>query len=299
MGNLYIQTESKIFCILIVAFLYLFQIKSFQQRCRENILLYFFSFAGILFSITVDITENQVIHNICLVLCGLSSLLAMYFCFKYALRIAELRLTKLKKALFTFVSIIFGILSFCSSAHNINAVNFILVFTIIVLFVAEQYNKIRVDNLTKLYNRYGMDVELKEQLRQYKREHNDSFYVIACDIDNFKHINDTWGHSEGDRALILIAGALAKVGKMFSSNVFRIGGDEFVIITDTSEESLALDITNKIETELDNIDFRTDFNIEMSIGTALYDGKTTIDELLKNADKKLYEAKRESKQRII
>jgi two-component system cell cycle response regulator len=165
----------------------------------------------------------------------------------------------------------------------------------LTMFAIEQNNKIKVDNLTKLYNRYGMDAELKEQLRQYEREHSDSFYIIACDLDNFKHINDTWGHPEGDRALILVATTLAKVCKRFSSNVFRIGGDEFVIITDTSEEGLALDITNAIKNELDNIDFRSDFDIGMSIGVALYDGITAIDELLNNADKKLYEAKKKIK----
>ena len=159
----------------------------------------------------------------------------------------------------------------------------------------EQYQKMSVDNLTKLYNRYGMDAELKEQLKQYKREHTDSFYMIICDLDNFKHINDTWGHPEGDRALILVANALFKVGKMFDSDVFRIGGDEFVIITDKSPEGLDCEITAAVKKELDNIDFRDDFSIEMSIGVALYDGVTSIDDLLNNADKKMYEAKRKSK----
>ena len=156
----------------------------------------------------------------------------------------------------------------------------------------EQHNKIRVDNLTKLYNRYGMEMELKEQLRQYEREHADSFYVIACDLDNFKHINDTWGHSEGDRALVLVAGALSRVGKKYNSDVFRIGGDEFIIITDTSEEGLANDVANEIKSEFDKIEFRDDFDIKISIGIALYDGVTAIDELLNSADKKLYEAKK-------
>ncbi|MBQ7960643.1 MAG: GGDEF domain-containing protein [Clostridia bacterium] len=188
-----------------------------------------------------------------------------------------------------------GILSFCALSYGLNTASFVLVFLIMAMFVMEQNNKIKVDNLTKLYNRYGMDVELKEQLKQYEREHSDSFYIIACDLDNFKYINDTWGHPEGDRALILVAGALARVGKKFSANVFRIGGDEFVIITDTSEEGLAIDVTNAIKTELDNIDFRNDYDIEMSIGVALYDGVTPIDELLSNADKKLYEAKKKIK----
>ena len=94
------------------------------------------------------------------------------------------------------------------------------------------------------------------------------------------------------KLLKLVADALSRVSRKFNSNVFRIGGDEFVIITDTSEEGLAIDITNAIKKEFDNMDFREDWDIEISLGTALYDGKSTIDELLNSADKKLYEAKR-------
>lgn len=295
MNNFLVQTEPKFFCLQIIAFLYFFQTKSFHCQCKENKLLYSFSLIAILFSISGDVILKETIQNLCFAVCGFSCFLAAYFCCECVFKITESKKTILKKCLCTFVCIIFGVLSFYSLRYGLNASAFVLAFVIIAVFVMEQNNKIKIDNLTKLYNRYGMDVELKEQLRQYEKEHSDSFYIIACDLDNFKHINDTWGHPEGDRALILIAGALDKVCKRFSSNVFRIGGDEFVIITDTSEEGLAIDITNAIKTELDNIDFRSDFDIEASIGVALYDGVTPIDELLGNADKKLYEAKKKGK----
>ena len=150
----------------------------------------------------------------------------------------------------------------------------------------------RIDKLTKVYNRYGLDVELKEQLRQYRRDKTDSFYVISCDMDKFKQINDTWGHDEGDRALKLVSLALFKVATKFDSSVFRIGGDEFIIITDTSETGLAEKVIEAVKAELDSIDFRDDFKLKMSLGYALYDGKSSIDELLKAADKELYDAKK-------
>lgn len=295
MNNFFVETESKIFCVLVIAFLYVFQTYNCQSRDKENKLLYLFSFIEILFSIIGNTVENAILRDFCFIVCGVSCFFALGCCCEYAFRIAGYKATILQKVLCVFVGAIVGILSFYSLKIGFDAINFLLIFIIIAMFAIEQNNKIKVDNLTKLYNRYGMDVELKEQLRQYEREHSDSFYIIACDLDNFKHINDTWGHPEGDRALVLIAGALARVGKMFNSGVFRIGGDEFVIITDTSEEGLASDVTNAIKTELDNIDFRDDFDIEMSIGVALYDGVTPIDELLNNADKKLYEAKKKGK----
>ena len=155
--------------------------------------------------------------------------------------------------------------------------------------------KILTDKLTNLHNRYGMNEEIREQLHQYAKDKNDSFYLIVCDLDNFKHINDTWGHLEGDRALILISSALLKVSEKFNSEVFRMGGDEFVIITDTSEEGLADNIIESIQEELDMIDFRDDFDIRMSMGVSLYDGKTHVNDLIESADKKMYEVKKKAK----
>ncbi len=292
MNRFFAETEPKLFCVLIIVFLYVFQTKNMQHQCKESKQLYVFSLIEILFSILGSHIAKVPVKNLCFAVCGVSGFLATYFLCKYAFKITDYKATAFKKGLCACLCAVFGVLSFFSLSYGLSVATFVLVFAIMVMFAAEQNNKIKMDNLTKLYNRYGMDLELKEQLRQYEREHSDSFYIIACDLDNFKHINDTWGHPEGDRALILVAGALARIGKKFSAGVFRIGGDEFIMITDTSEEGLAIEVTNAIKVELDNIDFRNDFDIKMSIGVALYDGVTPIDELLNNADKKLYEAKK-------
>lgn len=292
MSNFLLENESELFCILIIVFLCVFRRKNFQCQQKEISLLYCFSIGEIIFSALGNIMMGEVVRNLCFILCGIFFFGASIFCFQYIFKIREIKITLIKKFQCIFAGVLLGILSFYSLRYGFSVASFVLVFVITALFVIEQNNKIKVDNLTKLYNRYGMDAELKQQLRQYERENCDSFYLIACDLDNFKHINDTWGHPEGDRALILIAGALARVCKKFNSNVFRIGGDEFVIITDSSEEGLASEITKAVKNELDNIDFRNDFNIEMSIGAVLYDGVTSIDKLLSSADKRLYEAKR-------
>lgn len=88
---------------------------------------------------------------------------------------------------------------------------------------------------------------------------------------------------------------MLEVSKEFNSEVFRIGGDEFVIITDKSDEGLADRITERIKEQLDKIDFRDDFRIKISMGVSLYDGKTHIKDLLENADKKMYERKKLAK----
>ena len=290
MSSFFIEAEAKLFCLLIIGFLWLFQMKSPQKKSTAQKLTYLFFAFSILLSFLKDISDlffnEAYIQMVLDAAFGVNYALLTFFTCKY---IAQ------TKNLPVIGALLLGVLAFFTSKHGINILTYLSLFTIITVFAVNQHDKIRVDNLTKLYNRYGMDEEIKEQLSQYAREKSDSFYIISCDLDNFKHINDTWGHLEGDRALVLISEVLSKACEKFDAEVFRIGGDEFVIITDTSEEGLALQVTEAIKKELDNIDFRDDFEIKMSIGTALYNGEEDINNLLASADKKMYEAKKAKK----
>ncbi len=278
--------EARLFCLVVTLFLFSFQRQKFKFRDENGRMMYSFSALGILALILGSWAKGFFYQSICFAISALFyGLSVLFMCRSFSKNTH-------RNGLYSLFGVIFAILTFYSERYKTDVATYLLVFGILVTFVMEQYNRIRVDNLTKLYNRYGMDAELREQLRQYERENTDSFYVIACDMDNFKYINDTWGHLEGDRALVLIADVLSKVSKKFRSDAFRIGGDEFVIITDKSEKDLAENITAEIKKELDRLEFRDDFDIKMSIGVALYDGVTPIDELLNNADKKLYEAKK-------
>ena len=167
----------------------------------------------------------------------------------------------------------------------------------LMVSIIDRQNKILfTDNLTKLQNRYGMDEEIEVQLDQYEKNPKDSFYTIVCDLDNFKTINDTWGHLEGDRALKLVANTLTDVAKKYDSTAFRMGGDEFVIITDKSNPGLADEICAEIAQRFENLNFRDDFEIKMSMGVSLYDGKHSIEQLIQSADSILYEMKRKGKE---
>ena len=236
----------------------------------------------------------------CKVFCIIVSLLVVYFGRSFA-RVEE---KKFSGVYFILpILCVFGIgLDICLLNSDyyllscgVSLVIYVLVIYSIYSLLYAQKTKILTDKLTNLHNRYGMNEEIREQLHQYAKDKNDSFYLIVCDLDNFKHINDTWGHLEGDRALILISSALLKVSEKFNSEVFRMGGDEFVIITDTSEEGLADNIIESIQEELDMIDFRDDFDIRMSMGVSLYDGETHVNDLIESADKKMYEVKKKVK----
>ena len=170
-----------------------------------------------------------------------------------------------------------------------------VIISLMIILLNGQYNKIVLDNLTRLHNRYGLDEEFEEQLRQYKKDRFDSFCLIACDMDNFKTINDKWGHKEGDRALKLVAGILISAAEENDAMAFRNGGDEFVIITDKADKRNLDRICARIEKELSELHFRDDFKIKMSIGYAVFDGKETMSELLVRTDQFLYDEKRSRK----
>ena len=283
------ELEAKLFCLLLFVGLH-FCRTQIQLRHKDAVCIY--AALGVLFSALRVWPMNAFADTLTLLLSWMFYVTAMVFWLRGLLRGNNILPPLLKNVITALGFFIFAVTVIICIAIDFNTPAYILALAILGDLVVDLYNKVRMDSLTKLYNRYGMDAELREQLRQYKRTYEDSFYIIACDLDNFKHINDTWGHLEGDRALVLIAGVLSKVAKRFRSNVFRIGGDEFVIITDKSEQGLAEQVMDAIKNALDKIEFRDDFDIKMSLGYALYDGVTPIDELLGNADKKLYEAKK-------
>jgi len=138
----------------------------------------------------------------------------------------------------------------------------------------------------------------------YKKLHDSPshFAVVLLDLDNFKDINEYYGHNVGDEVLI-------KVAKILKDNIsekdvaVRIGGDEFVLIIEDFEDEKDLkNKLNKILNDLNKTWFKRGENIisTVSMGVSLYpeNGKD-IDELLKNADIALYEAKKRGKNKII
>ncbi len=193
-------------------------------------------------------------------------------------------------------AVVIGGLSQTFFSDGLMCAPFGIAVSLMILLIDSQHDKIVIDRLTKLHNRYGMDEEIDEQLEQYKKDKTDSFYVIACDMDDFKTINDTWGHAEGDRALRIVADVLTKVSDRNNAIAFRNGGDEFVIITDKSDKFVADTICAQVESEFEKVHFRDDYEIKISMGIALYDGKTTVNELLNRADGTLYDVKRSRKQ---
>jgi two-component system, cell cycle response regulator len=150
------------------------------------------------------------------------------------------------------------------------------------------------DDLTGLYNRRGFFTLTEYLLRKAKRD-RDSLFMLYADLDDLKDINDTLGHQKGDWALIDTANILRDTFRN-SDIIARIGGDEFVVIPIGKRGDNVELIVNRLQlaVELDNKKGNREYTLSISTGIAFFDSRysCTIDEILAQADKSMYQAKR-------
>jgi len=148
------------------------------------------------------------------------------------------------------------------------------------------------DILTGLYNREAFEKETKTWIND-----NQSFCLAFLDLDNFKEVNDTFGHDKGDEILVQTAKIMRENLKGMDL-IGRIGGDEFVMAIKECDESCAGHILNIVEKEIKNR-FRH-FNVSASIGGVIFPNEgNSYSELLKKADEKMYQVKENGKGRVI
>ncbi|WP_233142926.1 GGDEF domain-containing protein [Fibrobacter sp. UWR2] len=164
--------------------------------------------------------------------------------------------------------------------------------TLILLFVfLNSLNKlISTDPLTSLNNR--------NQLRRYLQLQRGAknLHVIMVDVDHFKRINDTYGHIEGDRALMLVSRALKKACGRMDISIFlcRYGGDEFMLLAKTESPQEVIDqVRDCLKEEIANREGPHSYRIAASMGYARWDGDiSSFKDCVASADQKMYEDKR-------
>lgn len=176
-------------------------------------------------------------------------------------------------------------------------------------YIAEAYNRVyeqninvqeklvyeaEHDKLTGLYNRTGYDAI-------YRRMSLDLVVYILIDADNFKDINDKYGHIVGDKVLIRIAHTIQKYfSDDVGSYIFRIGGDEFAIVIENFGPKITdnlIDKLKKMSMELEK-EAKDVPAVTLSIGVAHGRSADTSDTLFKKADKALYRVKRNGRHDI-
>jgi len=152
------------------------------------------------------------------------------------------------------------------------------------------------DKLTNVYNRGKLDILLERELKRSLRYKID-LSVILLDIDFFKSINDRYGHITGDKVLIQIAKLLKEFTRV-NDFVGRWGGEEFLIICPNSNITQAHTVAVKIKNHLEEYNFGIDTIITGSFGISTYKENDTLDTILQRADKSLYRAKDNGRNRI-
>lgn len=152
-----------------------------------------------------------------------------------------------------------------------------------------------VDTLTGLYTRRKMSEILNKAV-----ESGDNFSIIMSDIDDFKHVNDTYGHDCGDRVLEMVSGIVADC-MPDGDNVCRWGGEEFLIITHRPLNEAA-DIAEKIRAAVESrcLDFGgKTIRITLTLGVSEFNPNSNIDSIITAADKNLYIGKNSGKNCVI
>ncbi|NMH59697.1 GGDEF domain-containing protein [Alteromonas ponticola] len=145
------------------------------------------------------------------------------------------------------------------------------------------------DALTGLGNRAGFDEACKRLAGRCNR-HNDQFALLVIDLDNFKSVNDNFGHQEGDRVLQEVALHIQQALR-HSDEAFRFGGDEFCCLLDCETSADLLAIANRLHQRVNQCDFMQKMKISCSIGGAIFHPEEHPDTVFKRADEALYRVK--------
>jgi diguanylate cyclase (GGDEF)-like protein len=174
---------------------------------------------------------------------------------------------------------------------------------IVKVVVLEKANNLAThDGLTGLFNHRQFQIKLRDEIVRSKRQEYPLALVIG-DIDFFKKINDTYGHPFGDTVLKNVASLLESSIRQEIDTAARYGGEEFALILVETDEAQARESAERIRANIEKSTVRHpqkgDVRVSMSFGIAIL-GKhaTELNELIKKADKALYRAKEQGRNRV-
>jgi diguanylate cyclase (GGDEF)-like protein/PAS domain S-box-containing protein len=158
------------------------------------------------------------------------------------------------------------------------------------------YKKAIHDHLTKIYNRQMFD-EIYEKEFSASKRYNNRLSLILFDIDDFKNVNDTYGHDVGDKVLISISSSVKKL--LRDSDVFaRWGGEEFIILMRNTHINKAYDKAQDIRRVISENKIETVGNVTCSFGVSTLSEHSNMQQIFKDADNALYKAKHNGKNRV-
>jgi len=156
------------------------------------------------------------------------------------------------------------------------------------------------DPLTGLFNRRGTDAILARECAKAKR-HGRHFAVLMTDLDHFKKVNDQHGHDVGDEVLQELASRLRATVRE-EDHVARWGGEEFLVLVQEDHSETVMNIAEKIRKNVAERPFSTRagrLSVTISLGVACYREYEAAEATISRADKALYQAKNEGRNRVV
>ncbi|MFP4383450.1 MAG: GGDEF domain-containing protein [Spirochaetia bacterium] len=228
---------------------------------------------------------------------GIAVLAAINFCFFGAGFIIVYRKRKSleRRAMLSLFS--FSIIPVMAAVLQLMFYGILIIWSSITLcvlisFIFLEIQHLGKDDLTGLYNRKQIDSRL--QARIGNRSRRADFSLILIDLDDFKKINDTYGHIEGDKALIIFSNILMQTFKR-DDLISRYGGDEFLIVLRSAREENIKAILNRLENRVDDFNARNvkPYRLEFSAGFQVYNPEVHADltDLIQDVDRKMYDMK--------
>ena len=172
--------------------------------------------------------------------------------------------------------------------RHISIILLVSLIILIISFKRAQYldKKTKIDALTNIGNRLAFNTKLKELK-------NKDYYMLLFDIDNFKRLNDTYGHNFGDEVLFTV-GKILKTIENKEISIYRIGGEEFLIIFTSLNKNFCIDSCEYIRKSIENIKWKNPVTVTISGGFSQRSENTYI-----KCDSRLYKAKNSGKNLII
>lgn len=158
----------------------------------------------------------------------------------------------------------------------------------------------RTDSMTKLQNKQAFNERIQRKIRESRRTGR-PFSIIVMDVDDFKSVNDTYGHLTGDKALLFVADAIR--GSIRSGDTgFRCGGDEFCVLLPGVGKEGAVSVAERIQKKILLNTMRSEsggpISLSLSMGISDWSPGVSVQELVQQADDAMYQSKRGGKNRI-
>ena len=152
------------------------------------------------------------------------------------------------------------------------------------------------DALTECYNRYSIMKQIKEEINRIKRN-EEPLSIIMYDFDNFKQINDNFGHEMGDYVLKESTQVISQVIREIDK-IGRYGGEEFLILLPFSNLSNALEVAERVKDAIASHQFKDLDQVTISLGVVEYNNDESLESFLKRVDEKMYQSKYSGRNKI-